>query len=98
MSSDGTESEFHAIQWSNCLDKLKVHNAPTPGKKIICPKCKESFVVGEQEALPSKPAPKKQAPSPIEDEEEELEGKSQAQKEKEEAKWFWLRVGHLVEY
>ncbi len=43
-------------------------------------------------------SPKKQAPSPIEDEEEELEGKSQAQKEKEEAKWFWLRVGHLVEY
>ena len=71
MSSDGTESEFYAIQCSNCLAKLKVRNAPTPGKKIICPKCKESFIVGEQEALPSKPAPKKQAPPPIEDEEEE---------------------------
>ena len=73
MSSDGTESEFYAIQCSNCLAKLKVRNAPTPGKKIICPKCKESFIVGEQEALPSKPAPKKQAPPPIEDEEEEQE-------------------------
>jgi hypothetical protein len=73
MSSDGTESEFFAIQCSNCLAKLKVRNAPTPGKKIICPKCKESFIVGEQEALPSKPAPKKQAPPPIEDEEEEQE-------------------------
>ena len=73
MSSDGTESEFFAIQCSNCLAKLKVRNAPTPGKKIICPKCKESFIVGEQETLPSKPAPKKEAPHPVEDEEEELE-------------------------
>jgi hypothetical protein len=82
MSSDGTESEFHAIQCSNCLAKLKVRNAPTPGKKIICPKCKESFIVGEQEALPSKPAPKKQAPPPIEDEEEEQEESPKPKKKK----------------
>ena len=82
MSSDGTESEFYAIQCSNCLAKLKVRNAPTPGKKIICPKCKESFIVGEQEALPSKPAPKKQAPPPIEDEEEELEETPKPKKKK----------------
>jgi hypothetical protein len=72
MSSDGTEAEFYAIQCSNCLAKLKVRNAPIPGKKITCPKCKESFIVGEQEAIPSKPAPKKQAPPPVEDDEEEL--------------------------
>ena len=82
MSSDGTESEFYAIQCSNCLAKLKVRNAPTPGKKIICPKCKESFIVGEQEAIPSKPAPKKQAPPPIEDEEEELEETPKPKKKK----------------
>jgi hypothetical protein len=82
MSSDGTESDFYAIQCSNCLAKLKVRNAPTPGKKIICPKCKESFVVGEQEVLPSKPAPKKQAPPPIEDEEEELEETPKPKKKK----------------
>jgi len=82
MSSDGTEAEFYAIQCSNCLAKLKVRNAPTPGKKIICPKCKESFIVGEQEALPSKPAPKKQAPPPIEDEEEELEETPKPKKKK----------------
>lgn len=82
MSSDGTESEFFAIQCSNCLAKLKVRNAPTPGKKIICPKCKESFIVGEQEALPSKPAPKKQAPPPIEDEEEEQEESPKPKKKK----------------
>ena len=82
MSSDGTEAEFFAIQCSNCLAKLKVRNAPTPGKKIICPKCKESFIVGEQEALPSKPAPKKQAPPPIEDEEEELEETPKPKKKK----------------
>ena len=82
MSSDGTESDFYEIQCSNCLAKLKVHNAPTPGKKIICPKCKESFVVGEQEALPSKPAPKKQAPPPIEDDEEELEETRKPKKKK----------------
>lgn len=82
MSSDGAESEFHAIQCSNCLAKLKVRNAPTPGKKIICPKCKESFIVGEQEALPSKPAPKKQAPPPIEDEEEEQEETPKPKKKK----------------
>jgi len=82
MSSDGTEAEFFAIQCSNCLAKLKVRNAPTPGKKIICPKCKESFIVGEQEALPSKPAPKKQAPPPIEDEEEEQEESPKPKKKK----------------
>ena len=59
-----------------------MRNAPTPGKKIICPKCKESFVVGEQEALPSKLAPKKQAPPPIEDEEEELEETPKPKKKK----------------
>ncbi|NDH05974.1 hypothetical protein EBX93_08615 [bacterium] len=82
MSSDGTESDFYAIQCSNCLAKLKVRNAPTPGKKIICPKCKESFIVGEQEALPSKPAPKKQAPPPIEDEEEEQKESPKPKKKK----------------
>lgn len=82
MSSDGTESEFYAIQCQNCLAKLKVRNAPTPGKKIICPKCKESFIVGEQEAPPSKPAPKKQAPPPMEDEEEELQESPKPKKKK----------------
>lgn len=33
MSSDGTESDFYAIQCSNYLAKLQVRNAPTPGKK-----------------------------------------------------------------
>ncbi len=86
MSSDGTESDFYAIQCSNCLAKLKVRNAPTPGKKIICPKCKESFIVGEQEALPSKPAPKKQAPPPMEDEEEEQEEIPKPKKKKKKKK------------
>ena len=98
MSSDGTESEFHAIQCSNCLAKLKVRNAPTPGKKIICPKCKESFIVGEQEALPSKPAPKKQAPPPIEDEEEELEEtpKPKKKKKKQSGSGSGLAIGLSV--
>jgi len=98
MSSDGTESEFYAIQCSNCLAKLKVRNAPTPGKKIICPKCKESFIVGEQEALPSKPAPKKQAPPPIEDEEEELEEtpKPKKKKKKQSGSGSGLAIGLSV--
>jgi hypothetical protein len=98
MSSDGTESEFFAIQCSNCLAKLKVRNAPTPGKKIICPKCKESFIVGEQEALPSKPAPKKQAPPPIEDEEEELEEtpKPKKKKKKQGSSGSGLAIGLSV--
>jgi hypothetical protein len=98
MSSDGTESEFHAIQCSNCLAKLNVRNAPTPGKKIICPKCKESFIVGEQEALPSKPAPKKQAPPPIEDEEEELEEtpKPKKKKKKQSGSGSGLAIGLSV--
>ena len=98
MSSDGTESEFHAIQCSNCLAKLKVRNAPTPGKKIICPKCKESFIVGEQEALPSKPAPKKQAPPPIEDEEEEQEEspKPKKKKKKQSGSGSGLAIGLSV--
>ena len=98
MSSDGTESEFHAIQCSNCLAKLKVRNAPTPGKKIICPKCKESFIVGEQEALPSKPAQKKQAPPPIEDEEEELEEtpKPKKKKKKQSGSGSGLAIGLSV--
>jgi uncharacterized coiled-coil protein SlyX len=98
MSSDGTESEFFAIQCSNCLAKLKVRNAPTPGKKIICPKCKESFIVGEQEALPSKPAPKKQAPPPIEDEEEELEEtpKPKKKKKKQSGSGSGLAIGLSV--
>jgi hypothetical protein len=82
MSSDGTEAEFYAIQCSNCLAKLKVRNAPIPGKKITCPKCKESFIVGEQEAIPSKPAPKKQAPPPVEDDEEEQEESPKPKKKK----------------
>jgi len=98
MSSDGTEAEFYAIQCSNCLAKLKVRNAPTPGKKIICPKCKESFIVGEQEALPSKPAPKKQAPPPIEDEEEELEEtpKPKKKKKKQSGSGSGLAIGLSV--
>jgi hypothetical protein len=98
MSSDGTESEFFAIQCSNCLAKLKVRNAPTPGKKIICPKCKESFIVGEQEALPSKPAPKKQAPPPIEDEEEEQEEspKPKKKKKKQSGSGSGLAIGLSV--
>ena len=98
MSSDGTESEFFAIQCSNCLAKLKVRNAPTPGKKIICPKCKESFIVGEQEALPSKPAQKKQAPPPIEDEEEELEEtpKPKKKKKKQGSSGSGLAIGLSV--
>ena len=98
MSSDGTESEFYAIQCSNCLAKLKVRNAPTPGKKIICPKCKESFIVGEQEAQPSKPAPKKQAPPPIEDEEEELEEtpKPKKKKKKQSGSGSGLAIGLSV--
>ena len=98
MSSDGTESEFYAIQCSNCLAKLKVRNAPTPGKKIICPKCKESFIVGEQEAIPSKPAPKKQAPPPIEDEEEELEEtpKPKKKKKKQSGSGSGLAIGLSV--
>ena len=98
MSSDGTESEFFAIQCSNCLAKLKVRNAPTPGKKIICPKCKESFIVGEQEALPSKPAPKKQAPAPMEDEEEELEEspKPKKKKKKQSGSGSGLAIGLSV--
>ena len=98
MSSDGTESEFYAIQCSNCLAKLKVRNAPTPGKKIICPKCKESFIVGEQEALPSKPAPKKQAPPPIEDEEEEQEEapKPKKKKKKQSGSGSGLAIGLSV--
>ena len=98
MSSDGTESDFYAIQCSNCLAKLKVHNAPTPGKKIICPKCKESFIVGEQEALPSKPALKKQAPPPIEDEEEEQEEapKPKKKKKKQGSSGSGLAIGLSV--
>jgi hypothetical protein len=98
MSSDGTESDFYEIQCSNCLAKLKVRNAPTPGKKIICPKCKESFVVGEQEALPSKPAPKKQAPPPIEDDEEELEEapKPKKKKKKQSGSGSGLAIGLSV--
>ena len=98
MSSDGTESEFYAIQCSNCLAKLKVRNAPTPGKKIICPKCKESFIVGEQEALPSKPALKKQAPPPIEDGEEELEEtpKPKKKKKKQSGSGSGLAIGLSV--
>ena len=98
MSSDGTESEFYAIQCPNCLAKLKVRNAPTPGKKIICPKCKESFIVGEQEALPSKPAPKKQAPPPIEDEEEEQEEapKPKKKKKKQSGSGSGLAIGLSV--
>jgi hypothetical protein len=98
MSSDGTESEFFAIQCSNCLAKLKVRNAPTPGKKIICPKCKESFIVGEQEALPSKPAQKKQAPPPIEDEEEEQEEspKPKKKKKKQSGSGSGLAIGLSV--
>ena len=98
MSSDGTESDFYAIQCSNCLAKLKVRNAPTPGKKIICPKCKESFIVGEQEALPSKPAPKKQAPPPMEDEEEEQEEipKPKKKKKKQSGSGSGLAIGLSV--
>ena len=98
MSSDGTESEFYAIQCSNCLAKLKVRNAPTSGKKIICPKCKESFIVGEQEALPSKPALKKQAPPPIEDEEEEQEEapKPKKKKKKQSGSGSGLAIGLSV--
>ena len=98
MSSDGTESEFYAIQCSNCLAKLKVRNAPTPGKKIICPKCKESFIVVEQGAPPSKPAPKKQAPPPIEDEEEELEEtpKPKKKKKKQSGSGSGLAIGLSV--
>jgi len=75
-------SDFNAIQCSNCLAKLNVRNAPTPGKKIICPKCKESFIVVEQEVLTSKPTPKKQAPPPVEDDEEELEETPKPNKKK----------------
>ena len=98
MSSDGAESEFHAIQCSNCLAKLKVRNTPTSGKKIICPKCKESFIVGEQEALPSKPALKKQAPPPIEDEEEEQEEapKPKKKKKKQSGSGSGLAIGLSV--
>ena len=69
-------------------------------KKIICPKCKESFVVGEQEVLPSKPAPKKQAPHPVEDEEEELEESPKPKKKKQSGSGSglatWLSIKKIV--
>ena len=70
----------------NCRCVMRQHRA----KKVICPKCKESFIVGEQEAIPSKPAPKKQAPYPIEDEEQELEESPKPKKKKKKQSGFGL--------
>ena len=51
MPSDGTPS---TIQCPECQAKLKLRNAPSPGKKIICPKCQTPFAIGEEElALPT---------------------------------------------
>ena len=39
------------VTCTECNAKLRLKNSPTPGKKIICPKCKSSFTIPEPEEV-----------------------------------------------
>lgn len=55
-------SDLISIECPNCSAKLKVRDSGDPDKKVRCPKCEESFAVGEQEEEPPVAARKRRAP------------------------------------
>lgn len=43
--------ENNIVTCTECRAKLRLKNPPTPGKKILCPKCNSSFIIPEPEEV-----------------------------------------------